>query len=164
MYQTFQSQPSAHYPITTTLRWKHEGYLIENFVNLTPFVLKGFIRTWLIYLKKSSCLDEKKEATRKPRRNLGHLEQAYSFQSTDSAVCWGKATMQNELEPVHPSILPPYLNIWPLKFWNWRVSPQETTRRAESSQGTCSWPSETTKSWTSCWEAWSSPREAFCQT
>ena len=85
-------------------------------------------------------------------------------QSEESTDCWERVTTPKESVPVPQSTWPPSWSTWLPKSWSWLVTLPETTRSPESSQDTCNWPSETMRSWTSCWATSLLPKVVFCQT
>ena len=82
-------------------------------------------------------------------------------ESTDAS---SKETTLSELELVPQATLQLCWSTWLLKSWSWQEALPETITKGESFPDTCSWPSETTKSWTSCSKVWPLLKVVCCPT
>ena len=82
-------------------------------------------------------------------------------ESTDASA---KETTMSELELMPQSTLQLCWSTWLLKPWSWQETLPERKTKGESFPDTCSWPSETTKSWTSCSKEWPLPQVLCCPT
>merc|ERR1712072_950919 len=102
----------------------------------TPHVVKQ---------ETQACLEEEKESpARSPSPSPPRLDS--SSQWEESGDIRRLESTPPESDPVPQSTWPPSLSTSPPRFWSWPVTPPETTRSPESSQGTSSSPSETMRS------------------
>ena len=114
--------------------------------------------------KPKICLDAAKAKQRAPSPNRAHPERAFNSPSAVSTVSCARATTLSALARELPSTWPPCSSICPLRFSSWRATLPATTRRPGLFPVIFSWPSETTRSWTSCWAAWPSLKAVCCPT
>ena len=78
--------------------------------------------------------------------------------------CSARETTLSVSVPAPQFTWPLSWSTWPLKYSSWPETPPGTARRPVSSPVTCSWPSVTTKSWTSFCRESPSPKEVSCPT
>ena len=99
----------------------------------------------------------------KPQRH-DQAELVCSSPLDESNEASAKETTLGELELVPQSTLQLCWITWLLKTWSWQETLPETITKRESVPDTCSWPSETTKSWTSCSKEWPLLKVVCCPT
>ena len=122
----------------------------------------SFIFNWKLLLK--SCCSFSLSLVRLARPSPAPTAPASSSPWGASTGSCARETTPSAWAPAPPSTWPPCWSTWPPRSWSWPATPPGTTRRPGSSPATCSWPSATTRSSTSCWPGSPWHREESCPT